>query len=265
MRLITAMLSNMFLIGCLVSVPQAVRADTTPKSILRVSAGVGLKEALGTIQKVYAQKQPSVALEFNFAASGLLRKQIEQGAPVDLFLAPGQQHLQALLDGGFTDVRHTCSLLGNRLLLIVAKEKRHEIKGFADLVEGADSIAIGLPEVVPAGSYARQTLAHLGLWERLEPRIVYGKSVRQVLAYVESGNVDAGLVFASDGLVMNSAVVAAVAPANRHSPIVFSLAGMLASPHPVALQAFMDFLQGEEAASIFGRYGFTPLLSLPGH
>lgn len=264
MRLISRVLTAMVLFGSLVFVPLAGQAGTRPITSLHISAGVGLKDALFALQKIYAQQQPSVALEFNFAASGFLRKQIEQGAPVDMFLAPGQQHVQALLDGGFTDSRHCCALLGNDLVLIVAREKQYDIKGFSDLVEHAKSFTVGLPDMVPAGTYARQTLASLGLWNQLEPRMVYGKSVRQVLAYVESGNADAGMVFASDGSLLNSAVVAAVAPPDSHASIVFSMAGMLASPHPRALREFMAFLQGEEAAGIFRRYGFTPLYPVPG-
>ena len=264
MCLIFRILTAMVLFGSLVFVPMYGQAGTVPVTSLRISAGVGLKDALFAIQKIYEQQQPSVTLEFNFAASGFLRKQIEQGAPVDMFLAPGHQHVKALLDGGFTDSRHCCALLGNKLVLIVAKEKQQNIRGFEDLVAHAQSITVGLPDMVPAGTYARQTLRHMGLWEQLEPRMVYGKSVRQVLAYVESGNADAGLVFASDGPLLKSARVAAVAPPDSHAPIVFSMAGMLASPHPAALREFMAFLQGEKAASIFRQCGFTPLFPASG-
>ena len=265
MFLICRILTAMGLFGSLVFAPLAGPGGTVPVTSLRISAGVGLKDALFALQKIYEQQQPSVALEFNFAASGFLRKQIEQGAPVDMFLAPGNQHVQALLDGGFTDSRHCCALLGNELVLVVAKEKRKDIRGFKNLVAHAQSITVGLPDMVPAGTYARQTLRHMGLWDQLEPRMVYGKSVRQVLAYVESGNADAGLVFASDRPLLNSAGVAAVAPPDSHAPIVFFMAGMVASTHPDALREFMVFLQGEEAANIFRRCGFTPLFPASGH
>lgn len=255
------MLAFFIMATALIPTPGFAREDKP--TVLHISAGVGLKDALFDIQKAYARKQPGVVLELNFAASGFLRKQIEQGAPVDLFLAPGIQHLQALIDAGHTDARHSCALLGNRLVLIVSKEKRHVIKGFADLSRHAHSISIGLPEMVPAGSYARQALEHQQLWKDLEPRMIYGKSVRQVLAYVDSGNVDAGLVFASDAPLANNATVAALAPESSHQPIVFAMAGMLGSPRSAALQVFMTFLKGGEAAAIFARHGFTPLQGKP--
>jgi molybdate transport system substrate-binding protein len=236
-------------------------AGANEKITLRISAGVGLKDALYAIQQDYGQQRPEVAIEFNFAASGFLRKQIEQGAPVDLFLAPGRQHLQALLDGGFTDAAHSCALLGNELVLVVSLEKKHQIKGFADLMDQAETIAIGMPQMVPVGRYAQQTLIHLGLWESLLPRMVYGKSVRQVLAYVDSGNADAGLIFASDVSLLTTATEATVAPEKSHAPIVFSMAAMLDSRHPKALADLTTFLKSRKAASIFAKQGFIPLLN----
>ena len=238
------------------------KASGSKKPILRISAGVGLKDALYVIQEAYGKQNPTVAIEFNFAASGFLRKQIEQGAPVDLFLAPGLQHLQALLDGGFTDKEHSCALLGNELALIVSREKQQQIKGFVDLLEQAETIAIGMPQMVPVGRYSQQTLSHLGLWKALKPRMVYGKSVRQVLAYVDSGNADAGLIFASDTRLLKSAVVATVAPKESHAPIVFSMAAIRGSRQEKALADFTSFLQSQQAATIFANQGFSPLIAV---
>jgi len=260
MRISIVPLASALLFLCLVMAPENGPAETGKATVLNVSAGVGLKDALFAIQKVYGNKEPTVTLEFNFAASGFLRKQIEEGAPVDLFLGPGQQHFRALRDGGYTDAGHSCALLGNRLVLVVAREKQHSIRGFADLPGQVEKFAIGLPDMVPAGTYARQTLKHLRLWNPLEGRMVYGKSVRQVLAYVDSGNADAGMVFASDASLLTGATVVAIAPEGSHRPIVFSMAGMLASRHPGALEKFMEFLKGREAADIFSRFGFTPLI-----
>lgn len=129
------------------------------------------------------------------------------------------------------------------------------------MLHQADTIAIGMPQMVPVGRYAQQTLSHLGLWDALRPRMVYGKSVRQVLAYVDSGNADAGLIFASDASLLTSAAIATVAPDNSHAPIVFSMAAMLDSRQPKALGDFTAFLQSRQAASIFARQGFHPLLT----
>ncbi|APG28046.1 molybdate ABC transporter substrate-binding protein [Syntrophotalea acetylenivorans] len=249
------------LLFCISPILAPSKAGASEKTTLSISAGVGLKDALYAIQRAYGQQRPEVAIEFNFAASGLLRKQIEQGAPVDLFLAPGRQHLQALLDGGFTDGTHSCALLGNKLVLVVSQEKKRQIGGFADLIEQAETIAIGMPQMVPVGRYAQQTLSHLGLWESLLPRMVYGKSVRQVLAYVDSGNADAGLIFSSDTRLLTSAAVATVAPDNSHAPIIFSMAAMLNSRHPKALADFTAYLQSRQAAAIFASQGFNSLIS----
>ena len=129
------------------------------------------------------------------------------------------------------------------------------------MIDQAETIAIGMPQMVPVGRYAQQTLSHLGLWESLLPRMVYGKSVRQVLAYVDSGNADAGLIFASDTSLLTTATEATVAPENSHAPIVFSMAAMLDSRHPKALADFTTFLKSRKATSIFANQGFTPLLN----
>lgn len=243
---------------CFAGLPAPGTAATHP-AVIRISAGVGLKDALYAIQQTYAGKEPDVRLEFNFAASGFLRKQIEQGAPVDLFLAPGRQHLQALLKGGFTKEENSCALLGNDLALIVAREKVGQIKGFSDLVDQVKTLALGQPDFVPVGKYARETLTCLGLWNELKERVVFCKSVRQVLVYVDSGNADAGLVFASDIKLLTSGSVVALAPVDSHSPIVFSMAGIRGTKHPAELEAFMAFLKGPETAGIFADFGFRPL------
>ena len=104
------------------------------------------------------------------------------------------------------------NLLGNTLVLIVSKEKKSQIKSFADLVGKAQSLSIGQPETVPAGKYAKETLTNLHLWEKLEKRTMFAKDVRQVLAYVESGNVDAGLVYQTDTIALKSGAVVTAAP-----------------------------------------------------
>ncbi|MEZ4600863.1 MAG: molybdate ABC transporter substrate-binding protein [Syntrophotaleaceae bacterium] len=226
---------------------------------LRVSAGVGLKDVLQTLQKTYAEKQPDVRIEFNFAASGVLVKQIEQGAPVDLFLAPGRQHLQALIDAGSTDEMHSCALVGNDLALIVSREKANQIQGFSDLAGKAETLAIGQPEFVPVGRYAQEALTHLGLWKDLQSKVVFTKCVRQITVYVDSGNVDAGLVFSSETKLLSNGRVVTLAPADSHSPVVFSMAGIRGTKHPEALEALMAFLKSREAAAIFIDFGFRPL------
>jgi molybdate transport system substrate-binding protein len=237
-----------------------VLAAPAAQVTLRISAGVGLKDALQDLRAAWVRQHPDIRIDFNFAAAGFLRKQIEEGAPVDIFLAPGRQHIKALVEQKLTVPDSAVALLGNDLALIVAREQRGRINGFSDLVK-AHNVALGLPEMVPAGRYAKQTLSHFRLWEPLAERMVFGKSVRQVLAYVESGDADAGLVFTSDTKLLRSAAVAAVAPADSHAPIVFSLAAIPNGRNPQARTLLWRFLQSPAAGKIFTRHGFRPLMA----
>jgi molybdate transport system substrate-binding protein len=241
---------------CLVLPGTVSAAD---KTLLQVSAAISLKDALNALKGVYSSKEPGVDIQYNFGSSGMLQKQVEEGAPVDLFLSAGKKQMDALAAKGLIVSATRADLLGNEMVLIVAREKKNSIRSFNDLVANAQSFSIGMPETVPAGKYGKETLVSLKLWEKLEKRIVYAKDVRQVLAYVDSGNVDAGLVYRSDTVALKSAVVAAVAPKGSHAPIVYPMAVVKAARHPEAAGKFMEFLKTPEAASVFEKYQFIPL------
>lgn len=253
--LITLFSATAILFGSLLPVTACAAERTT----IRISAAISLKNALSDVKSTYEKIVPNVELEINFGSSGLLQKQIEQGAPVDIFLSAGKKQMDELEAKGLLIPGTRTNLLGNKLVLIVAKEKKPQIKSFADLSGKAHSISIGQPETVPAGKYAKETLTKLRLWEKLEKRIMFAKDVRQVLAYVESGNVDAGLVYQSDTLTLKSGAVVAAAPTGSHSAIVYPLAEIKGSKSRVETGKFSAFLQRAEAAKIFEKYQFIPL------
>jgi molybdate transport system substrate-binding protein len=208
---------------------------------------------------MYGKKEPEVELQFNLGSSGMLQKQIEEGAPVDLFISAGKKQMDELAAKGLIIPETRSDLLGNELVLIVTKEKTNVIKTFADLADKANSISIGQPESVPAGKYGKETLTSLKLWDKVEKKIVFAKDVRQVLAYVDSGNVDAGLVYRSDTVALKSAHMAAVAPKGSHSPIVYPMAAVKSSKNLEVTKKFMDFLKTPEPAKVFANYKFIPL------
>jgi len=249
-----------FLLGLLI-MPQFAQAGQ--RITVPVCAAMSLKDAMMALKSIYEARHPDVLLEINFASSGALQKQIEQGAPAELFLSAGQKQMDALADQHLIVKDSRCDLLGNTLVLIVAKEKHQQIKGFDDLVQNASNFAIGHPESVPAGRYGKQTLATLGLWGQLENRMILAKNVRAVLAYVDSGNADAGLVYRTDTLTLQSAVVAASAPEHSHSPIIYPAALVANGKHPEQARAFLAFMKSAEAGEIFARYRFIPLNTQP--
>ncbi|MGE4542860.1 MAG: molybdate ABC transporter substrate-binding protein [Pedobacter sp.] len=248
------------LFGLLI-VPQFAHAGQ--RTTLPVCAAMSLKDAVTALKDIYETRHPDMLLEINFASSGALQKQIEQGAPAELFLSAGQKQMDALEAQKLIVKDSRCDLLGNTLVLIVAKEKQQQIKGFDDLQKNATTFAIGHPESVPAGRYGKQTLITLGLWDPMEDRMVLAKNVRAVLAYVDSGNADAGLVYRTDTLKLQSAVIAASAPEHSHAPIIYPAALVTHGKHPEQAGEFLAFLKSDEAGEVFERYRFLPLKTQP--
>ncbi len=226
---------------------------------LNVSAAISLKEALTAVKEMYAKKEPGTELSFNLGSSGQLQKQIEEGAPVDVFISAGKQQMDELSRKELIIPETRINLLGNELVLIVTKEKQGQIRNFADLAGKGITFTIGQPETVPAGKYGKEVLTSLKLWDSLAKNMVFAKDVRQVLAYVDSGNVDAGLAYRSDAVALKGAVVAAVAPKGSHAPIVYPVAIVKGGKNIEAAKKFLAFLRTREAAGIFARYRFVPL------
>lgn len=238
---------------------QPVTASAAAKTPIRISAAVSLKNALTVLKQSYEKSTPNVELVINYGSSGLLQKQIEEGAPADIFLSAGHKQLDQLERKGLVLPGTRTHLLANELVLIVSKEKKSRIKSFADLVDNAQSLSIGQPETVPAGMYAKETLINLKLWEQLKKRTMFAKDVRQVLAYVESGNVDAGLVYQTDTLALKSGSIVAFAPAGSHTAIVYPLAIMKDAKNRTAAEKFLAYLKSASAAKVFTAHKFIPL------
>lgn len=166
---------------------------------LNISAAVSLKDALSEIQKNYQAKAPNVKLVYNLGASGSLQQQIEQGAPADIFISAAPKQMNDLEVKNLVNKATRKNLVENKLVLIVPQNSTLDISKFEDITKpGVQKFAIGEPVVVPAGQYAQQVLQKLGLWDKVKDKAVQAKDVRTVLAYVETGNVEAGIVYKTD-------------------------------------------------------------------
>ncbi len=226
---------------------------------VNISAAASLTDALTEIQKEYA-KESNVVLQFNFGASGALQKQIEEGAPCDLFISASKTNMDALEEAGLIVSDSRKDILGNTLTLIAAAEKKDAVKGYESLTSAdITSISIGTPETVPAGKYAQQALQNLGIWDGIQGKIVLAKDVKQVLEYVDTGNVDCGLVYKTDALAMKTGVTVIDLPEDSHDPIVYPVAMIKDSAQSEAAVKFYDFLQTDYAKGVFEKYGFTVL------
>ncbi|HEU0173187.1 MAG TPA: molybdate ABC transporter substrate-binding protein [Blastocatellia bacterium] len=229
---------------------QAVREIT-------VSAAASLKDAFGEIGKQYESRM-GAKINFNFGASGALQKQIESGAPVDVFASAGIPQMDALATQGLIAPETRRDFARNTLVLVVPADSTLGITAFADL-GGAKvkKLAVGNPKTVPVGQYAEQALTRLGLWRQLEPRLILAEDVRQALDYVARGEVDAGIVYASDVRATGDRVrTVATAPADSHDPILYPIAVVRASSRQETAKAFIDVVMSDEGQRILEKYGF---------
>ena len=237
----------------------APKGPTDEAVEINISAAASLTDALGEIQKEYA-KESNAVLQFNFGASGALQKQIEEGAPCDLFVSASKANMDTLEQEGLIIADSRKDILGNTLTLVAAAEKADIIKGYENLASAdVTSISIGTPDTVPAGKYAQQALQKLGIWDQIQSKVVFAKDVRQVLEYVDSGNVDCGLVYKSDTLAMKTGVVVMDMPEDSHDPIVYPAALIKDSAQSEAAAKFYEFLKTDYAKGVFEKYGFTVL------
>lgn len=234
--------------GCLM-VSASVRAE---QARLLVSAAASLREVL----QVCAAEYGAAEVTFNFGGSGALAAQIKSGAPVDVFFAAGEKPMATLVEAGLADAAEVRRFLSNRLVLI-APNGSTEPAGWTELRgEAVRHVALGEPASVPAGAYAAEVLRKLELWEALNGRLVYAKDVRQVLAYVERGEAEAGLVYATDAAGSDKVRVVAVAAAETHAPITYPLAVVATGANRAAAREFAAWLEGPAARGIFERSGF---------
>jgi molybdate transport system substrate-binding protein len=237
----------------------AATANTTfaqDKASLTISAAASLKDALVEVEAAYKQSQPDVVFSNNFAGSGTLAAQIDQGAPVDVFLSAAAKQMDDLDAKGLLAPGSRRNLLRNTLVLIAPLDSK--LGGFQGLASGdVKMIALGDPAAVPAGQYGRQTLLALHLFDKISSKIVFAKDVRQVLTYVETGNADAGLVYGTDTKSSSRVKVVATAPESSHDAILYPAAVIKGSRNQAAALKFVDFLGSPAAANLFTKYGFT--------
>lgn len=242
--------------GC--SSNEQTKKSEDQKVEITVSAAASLQDALTEIYAAFKKDHPNIIVNYNFGGSGALQQQISQGAPVDLFFSAAEDKFDKLVNDGLIEKSKGIDLVGNELVLVIPKDSNKKIQAFEDLPK-ANRISIGTPEAVPAGQYAKDTLGNLRVWKNVEGKVVFAKDVRQVLTYVETSNVDAGIVYKTDALISKKVKIVATAAENTHAPIVYPLGVIKKSSHPKEAQLFYDYLQNEKSMKTFEKYGFKSL------
>ena len=228
---------------------------------ITVSAAISLKEAFVDLGKAFEGGQKGSRVQFNFGASGDLVRQILAGAPVDVFASAGLKEMDELEQKSFTAPGTRVNFAGNTVVLAVPTASTLRLEAFSDLTrKEVKKIAIGNPQTVPAGRYADQVLRSLNLWELLKEKLVFAENVRQVLDYVARGEVDAGLVYATDALTRSRELKKVLAaPEGSHPPVVYPIAVVKGIKNEGLARAFIAWVISPEGKRILERYGFKTL------
>jgi molybdate transport system substrate-binding protein len=224
-----------------------------------VSTAASLKEVMEEIGTTYKQSNPGVNINYNFGASGALLQQIQQGAPVDIFISAGKKQMDTLEESGQL-VTGTRSVLAKNRLVLIVPNGITGVTNFLNLTgNNIKKIAIGEPRSVPAGQYSEQVLQKLGILDQVKGKFVYANNVRQVLAAVESGNVDAGLVYQTDARISDKVKTVVTADEKFHSPIEYPMAVIKRTKNLNAAKSFLQYLSGEQVNKILRKYDFIPI------
>lgn len=274
MKKFTATILTMFMVisiltGCAseaVSVPKETQpeedittAEETQEPIeLIILAAASLTDVTEELSKRYKEIAPNIILTFSYGASGALQTQIEEGAPADIFMSASSKQMNALEEGGLllSDTRK--DLLVNKVVLIVPQDSTLVLTSFGDVADDTvKTIALGEPEGVPVGQYSEQVFTSLGILDIVKAKANYGSDVRQVLTWVESGEVDCGVVYSTDAKISEKISIVCEAPEDSHEEVVYPVAAIEGSLYPDEAKAFLAFLSSDEAKDFFEEFGFN--------
>ena len=237
------------------AVPLVAFAGST--KVITVSAAISLKNAFEEIGKFY-ESQHGTQCIFNFGASGDLMRQIVGGAPVDVFASAAQKDMDDAEKQGAIVTGTRVDFAGNTVVLIVPAEARTSLTSFEGLRAAAiKKIAAGNPKTVPAGRYAEEVFSSYEILSSVKDKLIYGENVRQVLDYVARGEVDAGVVYATDAAARPKEVkIVVAAREGSHKPVVYPIAVVKGTKSEVDARAFISLVLSQEGKKILQKYGF---------
>jgi molybdate transport system substrate-binding protein len=221
-----------------------------------VFAAASLTDALQEIAGAY-RRQTGEKVALNFGASSTLARQIQEGAPADIFFSADEAQMDSLEKKGLLVKETRRNRLSNSLVVVVARDSKLAVGSARDLTQAAvKRIALADPKTVPAGIYSREYLEEFGLWTALSPKVVPTDNVRAALAAVESGNVEAGMVYKTDAAISTKVRIAYAVPLAEGPAIVYPMAVVQDSKDPAAARKFLDYLSSAEAGRVFEKFGF---------
>jgi len=256
---ITAILTITLLAsGCTDTKEDTNAGNDAQAKTITVSAAASLTEAFNEIEKKFEEENPDIDVSYNFAGSGTLRMQIEGGAPIDVFASASQSHMDLLSEQSLIVEDSRKDFAANTVVLITPAGNELSINGPEDLNSSeVGTISIGNPETAPVGRYTVEALEAEGLWEELEAKTLLADDVKQVLVYVERGEVDAGFVYSTDAATSEQGTIDITATLPTVTPISYPIAVTSASENKEEAQTFVDFVSSNQGRAILESYGFT--------
>lgn len=238
---------------------ETTAAASGEETEILVAAAASLKNAYeDKLIPMFEEANPGVTVKGTYDSSGKLQTQIEEGLEADVFMSAAKKQMTALDEEGMIASDTIVNLLENKIVLIVPAGSDSQIDSFEKIGDAA-SIALGDPESVPAGQYAKETLTNLNVWDSIQDKVSFGTNVTEVLNQVAAANADAGIVYATDAASMADQVtVVAEAPeGSLEKKVIYPVAVVKATTHEDAAKAFVDFLQTPDAIKVFESYGFV--------
>ena len=244
------------LTALLVLMPISASCTANNDREVLVFAAASLRDALTELSQVF-ESQQDIKVKLSYGGSVTLARQISLGSPADIFISAGDGPVDKLQEEGLLAQDGRRALLNNRLVVTVSPDATMPSKSGLEALTGSDRIGIADPKMAPAGQYAKTALINLGLWDELQPRVVYGNDVRVTLYYAESSNVDTAIVYISDAIISKKIGIILDLPEDIHPPIVYPAAIIAGSDNQDDASRFLDFLTEDDSYQVFARYGFT--------
>ena len=233
--------------------------NTNASGEVHLAAAASLKNVFDKdLIPMFERKYPGIHITPTYASSGDLQTQIENGLATDIFMSASNKQMNKLVNESLIDNSTNVQFLENKVVLIVPKDSNLNISSFNDLRNINGTIAIGNPDSVPAGQYAKEALVNLGIWSDVESRLSLGNDVTAVLNQVADGSAECGIVYATDAASNDNVRVVCEAPeGSLNTSVIYPIAMTKNPTNPDAARLFMEFLQSQEAKDVFVKYGFT--------
>ncbi len=239
-------------------IPDINLSSAEPAMEITISAAISLKNGFEEIGKILEEKHPGTKVRFNFGATGDLARQIEAGAPVDVFASAAQKDMDQIDQKGLIASGTRMNFAGNSVVLVQSSLSKVRIERFEDLQKPEmKKIVIGNPKSVPAGRYAEEVLKYLNLWEVVKDKLIFAEHVRQALDYVARNEVDAALVYSTDAMIRPGEVrIVMKAPDRSHQPIVYPIGIVKESKNQPLAKEFITLVLSTEGRNLLKKYGF---------